>query len=288
MDGTGAPAELKSVDAASSMRSRRRPGARPAWRLAAHLAPLQARGPLPPPPPAPPGAPLFVARVGALLAERPRAVFLVAALALAVALHGVLVAASTSLRPHRARRSTTVPVAVADLPVDDLPPDPVPEPPPPPPTSSARTAARSASTTPRSVSAAAAAPRFPGLSGVDGVRGGIGIPSGQAGTSAGAASSSSTGPPPATEVTAARARTRVPPLYPPRARRDGVTGQVALAMRVDERGVVVDVRVLDASPPGVFEDAAVAAARAFTFEPARANGRPLASWVRQTIRFALE
>jgi protein TonB len=76
------------------------------------------------------------------------------------------------------------------------------------------------------------------------------------------------------------------PEYPPRARR-GVTGQVTVSLLIGARGEVVDVKVLEAEPAGVFEDAALTAVRQWRFQPATYKGEPVRVWVRQTLRFKL-
>ncbi|MFZ5479339.1 MAG: energy transducer TonB [Myxococcota bacterium] len=84
------------------------------------------------------------------------------------------------------------------------------------------------------------------------------------------------------------ATTRTPPSYPSRARTQGQTGWVTLAFVVDVDGSVQDVHVLEADPPGVFDEAAIDAVGAWRFEPGRHEGAPVAVRVRQTVRFELE
>lgn len=85
-----------------------------------------------------------------------------------------------------------------------------------------------------------------------------------------------------------KARARVAPTYPASARQRGLQGAVTLNLLIDTTGSVVRAVILDATPPGVFDDAALEAARAFTFDPARYQGEPVQTWARQTIRFELE
>lgn len=85
-----------------------------------------------------------------------------------------------------------------------------------------------------------------------------------------------------------RPRTRQAPRYPARARARGIEGEVTLALLVGEDGAIRDVQVLSAEPSGVFEEAAREALRAWRFEPARYQGRPVAVRVEQTLRFTLE
>jgi protein TonB len=80
---------------------------------------------------------------------------------------------------------------------------------------------------------------------------------------------------------------RTSPAYPARARRDGVEGEVRLSLLIDAAGRVAEARVLDATPPGVFDDAAVAAVRTWQFQPARYKGRPVKTWAQQRVAFKL-
>jgi protein TonB len=59
-------------------------------------------------------------------------------------------------------------------------------------------------------------------------------------------------------------------------------------IHVDQSGAVDDVRVIESTPAGIFDAAALDSVRAWTFTPATSDGQAIASWVRQTIRFALE
>ncbi len=81
---------------------------------------------------------------------------------------------------------------------------------------------------------------------------------------------------------------RVPPSFPARARALGQAGHVTLSFVVDVDGTSQDVHVVEAEPPGVFDDAAVTAVRAWRFDPGRHQGNPVAVRVRQTLRFELQ
>lgn len=93
----------------------------------------------------------------------------------------------------------------------------------------------------------------------------------------------------ASTATAARAPTRVPrllhevqPRYPPLAMRRRIEGQVRVSFTVEPDGSVSSVRLLSAQPEGVFEDAAIQAARGWRFEP----GAPSVT-ITRTLNFAL-
>lgn len=78
---------------------------------------------------------------------------------------------------------------------------------------------------------------------------------------------------------------RIP--YPPESRRAGVEGQVLLLLRIDARGAVTAVRVLDAPAPDLAA-AAAEGARRFRFDPALRDGRPVEAEIRFTYTFLLE
>ena len=77
---------------------------------------------------------------------------------------------------------------------------------------------------------------------------------------------------------------RIPPLYPLRARREGIAGRVLVEFQVDEQGRVQDARVLEAEPEGVFERAVLSVLPRWRYDPkAFGNQRR-----RQEIIFRLE
>lgn len=68
---------------------------------------------------------------------------------------------------------------------------------------------------------------------------------------------------------------QVAPRYPPEAARSAVSGYVLLSLIVGADGRVREVKVLDASPPGVFEEVSVQSALKSTFTPKRISGEPV-------------
>lgn len=81
----------------------------------------------------------------------------------------------------------------------------------------------------------------------------------------------------------------VKPIYPPLAKRAGREGFVRVRFLINRNGSVSKVKVLLAKPQGLgFEAAATAAIKQWKFAIPRMNGRPVAAWVVQTIRFKLE
>ena len=85
-----------------------------------------------------------------------------------------------------------------------------------------------------------------------------------------------------------RATFKAPPLYPYRAKRLEVQGHVRVKFLVDETGAVDRVTILEAKPPGMFEDSVKATLQRWKFTPGKILGEPVASWVTTTIRFELE
>jgi protein TonB len=80
---------------------------------------------------------------------------------------------------------------------------------------------------------------------------------------------------------------RTTPPFPPRARQKGISGKVTLSLLVDTEGAVEKVKLLEASPEGVFEQAAMEAVRQWRFEPATYKGQQVKVWVRQVLYFEL-
>jgi TonB family protein len=78
--------------------------------------------------------------------------------------------------------------------------------------------------------------------------------------------------------------TRVEAVYPPEARSARREATVSLELVVAADGTVADARVVTPAGHG-FDEAAVAAARAFTFAPARRNGVPIRSSVQLAYEF---
>jgi protein TonB len=77
-----------------------------------------------------------------------------------------------------------------------------------------------------------------------------------------------------------------PPMpYPPRAKAQGLQGYVLLSVLISPTGSVERVKVLEADPPGVFDDVAVAGVQQWKFEPAQYQGEAVRVWARQRVRF---
>lgn len=83
------------------------------------------------------------------------------------------------------------------------------------------------------------------------------------------------------------ARESITPDYPEAAVHDNVSGKVKLLLLIDATGQVVDASVVEATPPGYFEDAAIAAFRHAHFSPAVKNGKKVRSRVLIEVSFNL-
>jgi protein TonB len=79
----------------------------------------------------------------------------------------------------------------------------------------------------------------------------------------------------------------VPPEFPSKALAQRVSGTVTIEYIVDTNGDPRDVRVVEATPPGVFDHAAITAVKHWHYEPVVANGVPVEVPVRTAIRFEL-
>lgn len=75
--------------------------------------------------------------------------------------------------------------------------------------------------------------------------------------------------------------------YPPVAKKNGVKGYVVLSVLVETDGSVNQVQVLESSPSGIFDSAALQGIRAWHFEPAKYKGDIVRVWAKQKIRFDL-
>ncbi|WP_376691918.1 energy transducer TonB [Wenzhouxiangella sp. EGI_FJ10409] len=86
----------------------------------------------------------------------------------------------------------------------------------------------------------------------------------------------------------ARPVATVPPPYPREAALNGIEGWVRVSVEIDAHGRVGDVRVLEAEPRGVFDQAAIQAVRRWTWKPAIVDGQPRAQTVVQELAFDLD
>lgn len=78
------------------------------------------------------------------------------------------------------------------------------------------------------------------------------------------------------------------PEYPLRARQRGIEGHIKLAFTITEQGRVENIRVLEASPPNVFDREARRAASRWRFAPRTEDGRAVAREAVKTLQFRLQ
>ncbi len=82
---------------------------------------------------------------------------------------------------------------------------------------------------------------------------------------------------------------RVPPQYPSQALFDRVEGWVVVEFTIGTQGEVKAPRVVDSTPKGVFEQAALSAVKRFRFKPRTIAGTPIeVQGVQNRIRFSLK
>jgi len=81
---------------------------------------------------------------------------------------------------------------------------------------------------------------------------------------------------------------KVAPVYPRRAQTRGIEGYVLLEFVVTSTGAVRDPVVIEAKPPGIFDNAAIQAALKFKYKPKVVNGEAIeVAGVRNLITFEL-
>jgi protein TonB len=85
----------------------------------------------------------------------------------------------------------------------------------------------------------------------------------------------------------ARPMVKTPPVYPYKARQDGVEGVVQVKIKVLQDGSVGEVLIVDSRPKDVFDDAVLAAVPRWRFEPGKVGGKPVTSWVVTALHFKL-
>lgn len=91
--------------------------------------------------------------------------------------------------------------------------------------------------------------------------------------------------PPAAPAPPAAPPALAPPHYPAEAAEAQQGGRVVLKLLVGVDGKVREVVVESSEPAGVFDAAAVDAARGWTLAPAMSDGKPVEGWVRVPVDF---
>nr|WP_241509200.1 energy transducer TonB [Stutzerimonas zhaodongensis] len=80
----------------------------------------------------------------------------------------------------------------------------------------------------------------------------------------------------------------VRPEYPYRARQRGIEGHIKLAFTITAAGKVENIRVMEASPPNVFDREARRAAARWRFAPRTENGSAVSREAVKTLHFRLQ
>ncbi|RXE88592.1 energy transducer TonB [Pseudoalteromonas sp. A757] len=73
------------------------------------------------------------------------------------------------------------------------------------------------------------------------------------------------------------------PNYPPAAARDGVEGWVEMEFTISPQGEVFDVRVTNAEPKRVFNQAAIRALRKWKYRPLIVDGKPQSQYAQRVV-----
>ena len=81
---------------------------------------------------------------------------------------------------------------------------------------------------------------------------------------------------------------RMKPLYPFRAKRLGIEGNVKVKFLVDAAGRVSRVTILESNPPGIFDESVLKALPSWKFTPGELGGNAVNTWVSTVIQFDLE
>ncbi len=83
-------------------------------------------------------------------------------------------------------------------------------------------------------------------------------------------------------------QTRMPPIYPLRAKRRGIEGWVKIRFIVKKNGRVSNVAVVKAQPAGFFEQSVIRCVSGWRFKPGTVDGISVKTRVETTVRFNLD
>ena len=78
---------------------------------------------------------------------------------------------------------------------------------------------------------------------------------------------------------------KMKPVYPYRAKRLNITGKVDVKFLVDENGYVSKIKIIKATPPGIFDESVLKALPSWKFSPGGISGNAVSTWVITTIEF---
>jgi len=80
----------------------------------------------------------------------------------------------------------------------------------------------------------------------------------------------------------------VDPIYPVEAQFENIEGIVTLKFTVTKKGKVTEPEIIEAVPPGYFEEAAIETIKQYEFKPPTRNGEPVDTTVNMQIEFSLK
>jgi len=90
------------------------------------------------------------------------------------------------------------------------------------------------------------------------------------------------------QTTDAQILSKTEPQFPDAAKRKNITGYVRLQITIDQSSAIKSIDVLEASPEGYFETAAMDAVKNWKFAAAYQNGNPVEATIKRRIEFKLE
>ena len=76
--------------------------------------------------------------------------------------------------------------------------------------------------------------------------------------------------------------------YPRSAKDEGITGYVIFNLLIDTKGNIIDKKILESVPNGVFDLSASSAISTWKFSPAQYKNKTVKVWAKQKIRFDLQ
>lgn len=81
---------------------------------------------------------------------------------------------------------------------------------------------------------------------------------------------------------------RIPPVYPLRARRKGLEGWVRVTFEIDTSGYVENLQILEAEPPGIFDKSVIKCVSRWRYKPGTVESVPVRTTMETTVRFEME
>ena len=85
-----------------------------------------------------------------------------------------------------------------------------------------------------------------------------------------------------------KAKSRAPLQYPSSAQKAGIEGFVKVNILVGAEGQVLEARIIESQPQGIFDNVALASVKRWRYEPAMYKGQKVKVWANQVVRFDLD